>query len=328
MKLVIGVDEAGYGPAMGPLVIGASVWKVPDHQDVASTLAELSPEFCASTWSRDSTFIPLGDSKKIYQPSATTEGLLVALLFWFEQISQSQKSVASLLLEMAPIDLDRMHAIPWYQLELIGGAATLPALNGHINDTIIDRAIQKAKLLEIEFVSQQLRVLDEPKFNHLVGVCGNKATVLSEISLELVHSCIEKHGEDVSSIEVYCDRHGGRKRYSPLLSYVFGEWKTWIETVEESNHCSRYGCRWNDREVSIQFKVDGDSIYPSALSSIAAKWAREMLMLRLNQFWGNAVGRAIPRTAGYYVDAVRFADEIQSTATKLGYDKSQWWRIK
>ncbi len=30
MPYLLGTDEAGYGPNLGPLVISASVWEVPD----------------------------------------------------------------------------------------------------------------------------------------------------------------------------------------------------------------------------------------------------------------------------------------------------------
>ena len=30
MTYLIGTDEAGYGPNLGPLVISATVWQVPD----------------------------------------------------------------------------------------------------------------------------------------------------------------------------------------------------------------------------------------------------------------------------------------------------------
>ena len=33
-KLLVGIDEAGYGPNIGPLVIGASVWDLPASLDI------------------------------------------------------------------------------------------------------------------------------------------------------------------------------------------------------------------------------------------------------------------------------------------------------
>ena len=42
MTLVIGTDEAGYGPNLGPLVVAATVWDVaaaPDDADAALAAA-------------------------------------------------------------------------------------------------------------------------------------------------------------------------------------------------------------------------------------------------------------------------------------------------
>src|SRR5690606_28526958 len=83
MTWVIGTDEAGYGPNLGPLVIGASVWHYRGAQplDVAlkklaralGTLAEPTPEvgFC------------IADSKRLYSPArglARLESCLLAAL--------------------------------------------------------------------------------------------------------------------------------------------------------------------------------------------------------------------------------------------------------
>ena len=73
MTLVIGIDEAGYGPNLGPLVIGGSSWVIDEPQSERL----LSPEKIAAD-----TFIalqnkihkdyragvgpPWGDSKKIF----------------------------------------------------------------------------------------------------------------------------------------------------------------------------------------------------------------------------------------------------------------------
>ena len=35
MTLVIGIDEAGYGPNLGPLVIGGSSWQIDDLQAIS-----------------------------------------------------------------------------------------------------------------------------------------------------------------------------------------------------------------------------------------------------------------------------------------------------
>ena len=102
----------------------------------------------------------------------------------------------------------------------------------------------------------------------------------------------------------------------------------WFDMEMESRACSRYAAKWSGHTMQIQFQVDGDSIFPSAAASIIAKWTREDLMDRLNGFWQSEVAVGTKSTAGYYVDAMRFAEEIEGTATKLGLRRDQWWRKK
>jgi len=134
---------------------------------------------------------------------------------------------------------------------------------------------------------------------------------------------LSEKGEDV---EVYCDKHGGRNRYQAVLTYSFDE--EWFEIEIESRACSRYQAKWDEHAIRIQFKVDGDSIFPSAAASIVAKWTREELMDRLNGFWESKVAGGIKATAGYYVDATRFAKQIDAAVKKLGLVRDQWWRKK
>jgi ribonuclease HII len=80
--------------------------------------------------------------------------------------------------------------------------------------------------------------------------------------------------------------------------------------------------------LSIQFAVDGDSLFPSAAASMLAKGIRESLMRRLNRFWQQQVGDRLLPTAGYAVDARRFAADIAAARAKLGILEEQWWRMR
>ena len=64
MQTIIGTDEAGYGPNLGPLVITATVWQVPDDiSDLYVALADaLSPQHLDGD-----TRLPIADSKQLYK---------------------------------------------------------------------------------------------------------------------------------------------------------------------------------------------------------------------------------------------------------------------
>src|SRR5689334_1036638 len=85
MAYILGTDEAGYGPNLGPLVISATLWQTPgDSCEV--DLYELLAEIVAPCPSREKTSLNrlvLGDSKALYDPksgvSLLERGLLAAL---------------------------------------------------------------------------------------------------------------------------------------------------------------------------------------------------------------------------------------------------------
>ena len=70
--IIIGTDEAGYGPNLGPLVVSLTVWEA-DSENLFPLSASLV-----------TAGIPIGDSKKIYHGgslSALETGILVPLRF-------------------------------------------------------------------------------------------------------------------------------------------------------------------------------------------------------------------------------------------------------
>ncbi|MFN7738418.1 MAG: hypothetical protein ACK5O8_20050 [Pirellula sp.] len=340
MKLIIGIDEAGYGPNLGPLVIGASVWLSPSDRLVDGCLELLAPEFRAEPWRSNSDFIPLGDSKKIYKPGLGLDGLMAGVEFLKALCDTPPTSASAWLHRLAPDDVCRVEKQPWYSPEFddASSAAACPGAE------IERRARHKLESMGIRCLGLRARVIDEEEFNHAVELAGNKSTALSEWSIGLVADCFHQYLNannpafgSIQKIEVYCDRHGGRKRYAPVLSHILGRssgssenqpdnHSVWLDVLEENSQCSRYQGVWGGREMTIQFRVQGDSLFPSAASSLVAKLMRELLMVRLNRFWREAVGKELRFTAGYAVDAARFAEDIRVAQGKLGIPKSRWWR--
>jgi ribonuclease HII len=325
-KIVIGVDEAGYGPSMGPLTICATAWRVPETLDVSQLTQRLEPEFLAKPIQRGTNHIPIGDSKKINREAFGKVGLNLGASFLCYELDGTQVSDWDrCLAALAEIDWHRLLEIPWYaaceskydqDLKSFGMDLTAFFQNGR----------KKLGLLGMQLVDLQMRVLDEPEFNKQVDLAGNKSNVLSETSLKLVREVISKVAQSGESIEVFCDKHGGRNRYQGVLSFCFDD--EWFSADVEGRTCSRYTATWREHPLSIQFQVDGDTIFPSAAASVMAKWTRESLMERLNAFWCSKVAGSLAPTAGYYVDAVRFAGQIEATSASMNIGREQWWRKK
>ena len=329
-KLLVGVDEAGYGPSMGPLTICATAWRVPGSFAACEMSSLLEPEFLAKPMRPNSTHIPIGDSKKIHRDTLAVEGLILGARFLCSEIDGNIDGAIhsewdSNINAFARQDWERLATIPWYE--------KLPSAHIAMHDRSIadqrayfGKASEKLKSQSIKLVGIRMRVIDEVEFNLQVDSKGNKSTILSESSLELVKQAISEFGKVGEEVEVYCDKHGGRNRYQAILTFMFDD--EWFAIEIEGRACSRYMATWDGHATQIQFKVDGDSIFPSAAASIIAKWTREELMNRLNGFWRTKVAGDIAPTAGYYVDALRFAKAIESTALKLGFERDSWWRKK
>jgi ribonuclease HII len=325
-KLVVGVDEAGYGPSMGPLTICATAWRVPFDLNASETTSLLEPEFLAKPIKQNSTHVPIGDSKKIHRDTYAVEGLILGARFLsFAIDGKVPIEWDSQIARFASEDWNRLSAIPWYAKQLCGYSNALDSIIPDQAD-YFQAAMKKIKSHGIQLVGIRMRVLDEIEFNRQVDRTGNKSTLLSEASLGLVKQVILELGKKGENVEVYCDKHGGRNRYQAILTYSFDE--EWFDIEIESRDCSRYQSKWAEHAMQIQFKVEGDSIFPSAAASIIAKWTREDLMNRLNGFWKCKVVGGVKPTAGYYVDAMRFAKQIDVAVKKLGLATDQWWRKK
>ena len=337
MRLVLGVDEAGYGPNLGPLVVAVSAWAVDSRLEVLDGLEPFAPEFQAASWTPRSAFVPFGDSKKIYQSGKGLAGLNFALRF-FESIFEGKPSEKRPWFELGRLaqeDLSRVESHPWYRCKNPAKGLGRASQFDENSEASCRFAREKLLKLGVRLIGFRLRVLDEAYFNECVDRLGNKSDVLGHISLELawkvLGECMDFHS--FKGIEIYCDRQGGRKKYAGLISQTYERSHResqvpFCSVVGESPKTSLYSMRHAGIATSIRFQVHGDSLFPPAAASMVAKWARESLMERFNGYWREVVGPGLKPTAGYAVDAARFARDIEPWITKLAIEKNQWWRRK
>ncbi len=141
---------------------------------------------------------------------------------------------------------------------------------------------------------------------------GNKADLLSQLTLGLVHSLVDSHGREQPNMTVYCDRHGGRRYYASVLQHVFPDAR--MQVMSETKRCSRYQLQTSESRIDVAFTVKGDTFTPVALSSMHAKYLRERFMQSFNAYFAarHRGSRTLKPTAGYPVDADRFLVDIDS----------------
>ncbi len=338
-QLVLGIDEAGYGPNLGPLVIGCSAWLVEnrrssssDKRPAAESLLErLSPVFQAKPIRLGSQHIPLGDSKALYSSGDPLDSLASGTRYWLTSLGTEMTSFQAILERVSPDSAAKLSKIPWYHPKETGLSSieSLIDFDNAIAPTLSESANRICVEQGLSFLGLTATVIDEGEFNRGVAIHGNKASLLSQASLRLAQACLQKYAipkmSEISSIDIYCDKHGGRNRYQALLMDVMPE--IWFDAIRESAARSDYRAQWQDVELNWSFLAKGDRLIASALASMSAKWIREGLMDRLNHFWGKHFP-GLKSTAGYPMDAKRFRLAIEPIANKLGYKIDDWWRAR
>lgn len=268
--LYLGMDEAGYGPRFGPLVVSAACLMADGSFD---------PDECP---------VPVGDSKKLY-----TSGKGVALL---------ERTVLSFLARECPLNKLTFHglckgfagslsSLPWYKDDFpipVTPGQQVPAretalwLGGH-------RLFLRARLIEAEEINAS----------------DNKADLLFRVETELIESIFEETFFSQGVLNI--GKHGSRRFYGDRLESAFA---LPFETIREERDQSVYQAVREGRRLVFAFLRDGeDRDFLLALASMFAKYLREGAMRLFSDYWTRRVPGLKP-TAGYPADAGRFLKGI------------------
>jgi ribonuclease HII len=331
MAYLIGTDEAGYGPNLGPLVIAASVWRVPDaHWDAC--LYERWGEFVARDL-RDKRRLTLADSKQLHRPSSSRtraarqadsdpvghplqQGVHTALA----ALDASPVTWHDLWSRACPAAVAALQFIPWYAS--YAGGPLEPWTPARV-EPWRDRWRATAGEAGIELLQARAVAVFAHELNQGVRASGSKGAVLSATTLDLVASCLD--GLPAAPTRVVCDKHGGRNQYAALLQPRFPD--RLLRVRVESRAVSTYDAGTPDCPLEFTFRAGGESFLPSALSSMLAKYLREEAMRAFNSWWCAQVPGLLP-TAGYPVDARRFHAAIAARQRELGIADDLLWRSR
>jgi ribonuclease HII len=324
MQYVIGCDEAGYGPNLGPLVISATAWQLPADADGDCDLYELLAEAISPKLERRSADRPrrlaIADSKQLYQSRGDYRLLEEAVHVALGSLERKVSSWRELSAVMAPeCELDFNNEL-WHA----GYEADLPL---HAEQSEIEALLERFDRCQqdtaIKLLDMRSDCVYPPRFNRLCHELGSKGLLLSTCTLKLVADMIAKLPP--GNVTVLADKHGGRNRYAPLLQEAFDD--HWVEIRQESRAESAYRIRTNDRTIDCYFRVGGEAALPTAWASLCSKYQRELAMDALNRYWQARVPNLQP-TAGYPVYAKRFMVDIAGALAEEGIAEELIWRLK
>ncbi|MFM7058056.1 MAG: hypothetical protein ACKO2P_14145 [Planctomycetota bacterium] len=314
MQVVIGTDEAGYGPNLGPLVVTATAWRCGSQSAVHDLWEPLQQVLTNTPRSADNRLY-VADSKAVYQSGDSLESLEVPVLAFLGLLGMPLLTLESLGMALCGTGFANVYQAEAWNRESI---PELPADSSreHIEEWVVELSRELSQA-GIEFLGVCSRVVFPAEFNSLVAEVDSKGAVLSAATLGLVRQLRDRYPSGPAV--VMCDKHGGRNRYDELIGTHFDD--QFVFRLEESRERSRY--RMGNMEFC--FRTKAEALLPAALASMVSKYLRELLMRQFNHWWRQRIPGLRP-TQGYPVDAKRFLAEIQPHMERLGIRAEELWR--
>jgi len=296
MPVIIGIDEAGYGPKLGPLAVGSAAFGADDEGD---DLWEVLAPTVARTKRDASGRLVVADSKAVY---AHRTGLAylerTVLAFVAARTGRIPTSLRALLQHLC-VDADTLCEGPWWD------DVPLPAEADPQSIETSARQLASARQ-EAPFLGMAAQVVRAGRFNELIEKHRNKSVLLFQQNMALIERAVARFEGDLSFV---IDKHGGRHYYQPLLANNF--FGRPIRVLAESPVSSSYEVELDGRMLRFTFAEKADAAcLPVALASMTCKYVRELFMMCFNAYWCGRVQGLAP-TAGYAADATRFIEAVR-----------------
>lgn len=320
MTWVIGIDEAGYGPNLGPLVMSSVACRVPGEL-AGADLWQVLQEGVRRQTDPDDDRPVVGDSKVLYSTKRGLSRLEASVLIALAPaLLGKETALADYVEAIGPTAHAQLRNEPWYT-----GESRLPVtIDSEPCLPMAARFHEVCRKQAVSFVLVRSVVVCPERFNRLLDHGGSKGAVLGLSLAEL----LEYNPPDDSAEEVhfFIDKHGGRNAYSAMLQN--GLRAGTVVAQQEGSARSVYRVLGLKRAVRFTFQPRADAEhFCVALASMVSKYVRELLMREFNGFWRKQVDGLKP-TAGYPVDAARFFDAIRPAVHKLGLAETTVWRRK
>ncbi len=319
MAVLVGIDEAGFGPILGPLVVSSCTFSVPEKH-IKTNLWRLLSKSVAKTRKHLAGRLLVVDSKKAYSKSAGIQHLERTVISCLKCFGQNPADLAHLLRILCPNSIERLANYPWHNSETTYKIKANPA-DVEIAAKTFKRDLDESNM---ELLNMKSCCLDVGHYNKLVDAVRNKANVLFTATSQLIKSAYDNYGEQ--GLQVIVDRQGGRVHYQNCLQTMFPGLELTI--LKETQKHSSYELKAGQKQMRVHFIVGADQNFlPVSLASMVSKYLRQLLVGNINRYFISFAPELKP-TAGYWKDGLRFIQEIKTNLPSLKYDKTQLIRCR
>ncbi len=328
MSLLLGIDEAGYGPHLGPLVVGGALLEFDEgFEPIADLWGPLRHHLRRKVNGRSKRVV-VCDSKDVFIGRPDRDAAVAVLertvLGFLAACGARPGTLASLMatLHVGPRD-PAVAPLPWeapVALRLPARAAPAEVeAAGEMWSQSLARAGARAAGLRIN-------AAPAIRFNRLVGGEGrNKAAALFALTVELLEHV--RGARPREAVFATMDQHGGRRYYEDLLAGAFPMHR--VRTVDETGPRRRYevaGAGGAPLVLEIGPAAETWSL-AAALASMTAKYVRELHMYQINGYFCRLLPELAP-TAGYGPDGLRFAAEVRPALEADGVPMEAMLRMR
>lgn len=321
MPIIAGIDEAGYGPKIGPFVLSSVVIDISANHDDDADIWHIFEDAVSDKIQKRGNRIVVNDSKKIYSQKSGLRLLEETVLSFVWCTKGKITRFSDLLKILSNHNEEVFDKYPWYKgkdldLPVASNASAILNYADLVKDNI---SSQDANIIDVKSI-----FLCAYEINRQIEFKGNKSLLLFDNSVKFLKEIFERFG--VHKPKVYIDKHGGRNYYRKLLVESFEG--CGVNTVSEGNSISTYNISNERRKLDVSFTEGADAKhFPSALASMFSKYIRELFVKLFNTYWQEKV-QGIKPTAGYPEDAKRFLCQIHNVKNKLGISDDILVRLK
>ena len=332
--IIAGIDEAGYGPLLGPLVVSACAMEAPGEMPVeweaVPCLWQLLKGAVAKKNAGAKGRLVIADSKVIHNLTDGDRLLERGVLAFLAALGAADGaalpgSLQELLVRLGCTSHE-LEAHPWYALQNTALPWLCEAGDLAIAGNVLAAAMNRSG---VKMCALRTAVLSERLFNRLVGGTNNKASALVSVTLGHLYFLHQAYGQ--RGLVVAIDKQGGRDHYTTLLLRTFPE--ATLKVLQESAESSSYlltepAAGDTVRRTLILFREKSETHFlTTALASMTCKYLRELCMSGFNTWWCEKVAGLRP-TAGYHQDGTRWLMDVEPHLPRLGVTREMLVRCR